>query len=136
MRWRITFGVFFGIVVIIIGFAFFVPRANRGGEQAPITETATLSPAVSFMTKYAKGVHTIEGFVTAPTPCTEVSADARVASGTPETISVDILMPPDTGICLQVITELPFKVSVKASTDAVIEVFVNGARVSEARSSP
>jgi hypothetical protein len=126
MSLKIALGVFVAVVIGIAGFALFIPHANKGGEQSPHLEQSTMLPSVSLSDSYKKGIHTISGTVEAPTPCITLTADTSVASGTPDTISVMITMPADTGICLQVITDLPFNVTVAAGMDARIVALVNG----------
>jgi hypothetical protein len=131
MTLRIALAVFVAVVIIIAAFAFFTPHANRGGEQAPSASIVQKPvPDVSLSDSYKKGMHTISGSIMAPTPCTSVTADASVASGTPAVISVTISMPSDAGICLQQATVVPFKVSAAAGADAIIAAYVNGAPAS------
>lgn len=124
---RLALFVFGGVIIVIAAFAFFIPHTNRGDELAPpvVVESKPLV-AVTYTGTYKNGLHSLKGSVLAPTPCTELSATAAVASGTPQIISVELSMPPDTGICLQKLTELPFSVTASAGADAKVEVFVNG----------
>ncbi|MDO8623783.1 MAG: hypothetical protein Q7R54_00275 [bacterium] len=127
MMLRIALSVFFGVAILIGGFAFFIPHANRGGEEAPASPVSTsVTPAVTISDSYRKGTHALTGSILAPTPCTSVSAIASVASSTPESILVAISMPPDTGICLQQATAISFTVSALAGADATIQTLVNG----------
>lgn len=127
MMLRTALTVFLAALLAIAGFAFFVPHANKGGEEAPLSiEIQTPIPSVFLTDSYKKGVHTFTGSIEAPTPCTEVVAEGRVASSTPERITIAVTMPSDTSICLQQITALPFKVTLSATADATVEVTVNG----------
>jgi hypothetical protein len=137
MKLRLALTVFLAVMIVIASFAFFTPHANKNVELAPVAEKLTITlPNVRYSDTYKKGIHTINGSVSAPTPCTELSASLGVASGTPELISVTLLMPRDTGICLQRSTTLPFTVSTPASAKADIEILVNGMLATSTRIAP
>ena len=120
--------VFVGMVALIVVFALAIPHANRDREMGPTVASTTPVINVVFRDTYKGGVHTIRGTVLAPTPCTSVDATATVARDTPPVIAVDIAMPQDTGVCLQIEESKDFSVSVTAALDAMIEFYVNGER--------
>jgi hypothetical protein len=125
---RTALGVFVGVIVLVILFVLFVPHSNEEEELLPINEGPSEVYEVVLNTTYDEGLYDIEGSIVAPTPCTHVSATALVIPGTPDTVQVNIAMPPDTDICLQVLTEMPFEVSIEARENARIEASVNGAQ--------
>jgi len=127
MSLRIALIVFGGIVVLIVAFALFIPRANRVGEVAPKSDqTASSTPSVMIHDTIANGIHTISGSVLLPNPCTTLSASAEVATDTPQVITVLLSAPHDSGVCLEVPTSEIFSVTAAASTTASIEATVNG----------
>ena len=94
-----------------------------GPAAAPSVVEEVRTYSVSFDTSYDEGTHTIEGTVLADTACQQASATgSAVGSG----IRVDIVLPPDEGICLQRPEALSFSVDVDAPEDATVAVFVNG----------
>src|SRR3989344_2336892 len=130
MTLRIALAVFISIAALIAAFAFFIPHTNQGSEEPSAIAPSPITPEVTLKDSYTKGSHTIAGSILAPTPCTSVTALATVASGTPQTISIEVLMPPDTGICIQQASSISFAVSARAEVHAVLEASVNGVTAS------
>lgn len=126
-----------GIVIAIVfgGFLISAPRAREARETTTINtkDEATTTAPVSVKDVYKKGVHTLSGTVTAPDACASVSASAVFASGN-QAIALNISMPPPTGVCLTIPTDIPFRAVVTAPEDTPIAVFVNG--VNATTSSP
>lgn len=134
---RTALTVFFAAVLLIAAFAFFIPHANNGAEEASLpAESTPVTPNITLSDVYKKGIRTFSGSVEAPTPCTEVVVHGEISSSTPERITISILMPPDTSICLQQITKVPFKVTLPATVAAVVEVLVNGRQASTTARQP
>ncbi|HYD93501.1 MAG TPA: hypothetical protein VEB18_03585 [Candidatus Paceibacterota bacterium] len=91
--------------------------------KAPVAEIEIPQTySVSFEDSVEDGVHTISGTVLADTPCQTLTAEGQVIGGQ---IRVAITLPPETGVCLQRQTELPFEVTVEAPDEAAVAVFVN-----------
>lgn len=130
---RLWAAAFIIAVVVVGGFFLSVPRAGEVRDLEPVAAvTAAAVPVVSVSDAYKKGVHTLSGSVTAPDACTSVSAEASVAdaSSTSPRILLELTMPEDTGMCLEVPTEVSFSTAVEAPSDAALEVRVNGAAAS------
>ncbi len=131
MSIKIALSVFVATILLIGLYALYIPHANLNNETAPLAEiTPVPAPPVFLKDAYRKGEHTISGSLLAPTACTTLTATANVspsaASSTPETITITLLMPPDTGVCLQQLTKMSFTVSATAAADALFHVLVNG----------
>jgi hypothetical protein len=77
-------------------------------------------------------MHTISGMVEAPDACTAASSTAVLTGDASDTqaIRVDITMPADTGICLQVPTTLKYSTTIAAPANLPISATVNGAAAS------
>jgi hypothetical protein len=114
-------------LVVIIGFALSVPH-TRDIAQSKKPEDATTMPVVSLHDSFKKGVHTITGSLQMPNACTIVNADATVSGDASSTqkILVDISMPADVGVCLQLPTQANFSVTVSAPAHLPISATVNG----------
>lgn len=113
--------------VIVVGFALSVPHTRDVGQVAAPLSSTTAVPSVTLRDSYKKGVHTLSGSVLAPTACMSVSAYATTtgaASSTAITLALD--MPPDSGLCLQLSTPLPFSTAVAAPAGVPVAVTVNG----------
>lgn len=117
-----------GIIAVIIigGFVLSVPHTTELKEAALMAPAAAV-PQVSLHDAYKKGVHTISGSVTAPDACGQLSAAASLGgASTSPSISVALSLSDPSGVCLQVPTPMPFKLTVSAPEDVPIEVTVNG----------
>lgn len=119
-------------VVIAIGFVFSVPHTRDVEDVNTPLPGLEKVPEVSLRDSYRRGVHTITGSLTAPNACTEVSATAALqgSASTTETIVVDISLPADSGICLQLPTRVSFEAKLAAPADLPITVLVNGVAAS------
>lgn len=96
-------------------------------RQAQITEEAASAPAVTYRDSFKAGVHTISGTVVLRNRCERLEASAVADTEVdPPVVRVDLFIPEDTGICLELPTERAFSVSVEASDAAMVQVFVNG----------
>ncbi|HVX90526.1 MAG TPA: hypothetical protein VHC20_02705 [Candidatus Paceibacterota bacterium] len=136
MRFWIGIGIF--VAVIVIAFALFVLHITGSPRTAiapSVPSFATITDVHLSDTYSSKsGLHTIKGSATVPTPCTSLTATSTVtqngdASST-DTIRIDLRAPRDTGICLTVLDEKSFSLSVEASKSAEIVVYANGALAS------
>lgn len=114
-------------LIVVGGFVLSVPH-TRDVIEAPTGIASTSVPFVTLHDVFKKGVHTITGSILAPNVCTTVSAQATLegtASST-ENILVDISMPSDTGVCLQVPTPVTFQTTLSAPAQLPFMVTVNG----------
>lgn len=120
--------------VILLSFAFLTPHAREVTNAPLLPMIAPPTPVVAVHDTFKKGTHTITGSIVAPNACTVISADAAPITGadasTTESILVAISMPEDSGICLQVPTEMPFSVTLDAVAELPISVTVNGVSAS------
>lgn len=113
-------------LAIIGGFFLSVPRVRDvdDAESSVSSVLASTTPLVSLHTSFKKGVHTITGSVWAPNACTSATVEATLTETS--RILLDVSMPEDTGLCLEVPTEVPFSTSVTAPEEALVDVRVNG----------
>ncbi len=119
--------------VIFIGFVLSVPH-TRDVIQVPKKDSSAASstPLVTLRDAFKKGLHTITGSVEAPDACTAITASSTLvgdASST-ESIRVDISLPVDTGICLQLPTPVDFRVTIAAPEYVPLTATVNGVAAS------
>ncbi len=114
--------------VILAGFALSVPHTRDIVEKTSPQPATTPTPSVALHDAFRRGTHTITGSVEAPTPCTSLSASATTTGTASSTtgILVAVLMPADTGICLQQSTVLDFSATVAAPANLPITATVNG----------
>jgi hypothetical protein len=115
-------------VVIIGGFALSVPHTRDIIEPPKVS---VISPSIAVATLrdvVKKGVHTISGSVLAPNACSSATASATLKgeASTTQTILVEITVPADSGICLEVPTTVPFQVTLAAPARLALSVMVNG----------
>lgn len=116
-------------LVVIGGFALSVPHTrdivlNASNHSAPATTTAF----VTLHDRFAKGSHTLTGYLMVPDACTTVSADATPVGDASTTASIllSLSVPADTGVCLVLPTKASFSASVIAPEGVPIQVMVNG----------
>ncbi|MDO8407959.1 MAG: hypothetical protein Q7S95_01845 [bacterium] len=117
-------------VAVIGGFALSVPRAREIPEPPGSATAVSSIPVVTLHDSYAKGVHSITGSLMAPDVCASLTASASVEG---ERIMLDLAVPEDPQLCLQVLTKLTFSVSVEAAAEVPIDVFVNGVSATTTR---
>jgi hypothetical protein len=120
------------VVVIIVGFAFSIPHTKDAAKTAMPQNKTTAAPSISLHDSFKKGTHTITGSVNAPNACTIVTADAVVSgnASSTEKIIVQISMPADVGVCLQLPTQANFSVTVSAPAHLPIFATINGSEAS------
>lgn len=114
--------------VIVGGFALSVPH-TRDVIEAPVVATAATSIQVATLRDvFRKGTHTISGSVVTPNACSTVSVSATLKgdASTTQSILVEILVPADSGICLQVPTSITFQTTLAAPMHLPLSVTVNG----------
>lgn len=111
--------------IILVGFAFSVPHTRDGTKPAE-KSVATSTPAVTLRDSFKKGVHTITGSLLAPNACSLVTAQAILSGETANTILVELSLPEDSGLCLQVPTKESFTTTITAPAGLPVVVTVNG----------
>ncbi len=116
-------------LVVIGGFVLSVPHTRDVPKTPALQSADTGVPSVSVRDLFKKGVHTITGSLLAPNACATVSAQASLQGDASSTtgILIDLMMPNDSGVCLQVPTRVTFEASVSAPASLPITVMVNGA---------
>lgn len=109
-------------LIVIGGFVLSVPHTRD--VPAPTIQTVAPSvPPVTMRDSYKKGTHTITGSLLAPDACIAASAQA-VLQG--QSILIQISMPSDTGVCLQIPTRVNFSTTIAAPAQLPLTVTVNG----------
>ncbi len=114
--------------IILIGFVLSVPH-TREIPGASLSESTTPHiSSVSLHDSFKKGLHTITGSIEVPNACASVIAEASLTgeASTTSRILVAILLPEDTGVCLQVPTVMHFSTTISAPAGLPIEATVNG----------
>lgn len=114
--------------VILITFASSVPHTSEIDMKLPIQSEIVSAPSVILHNSFKKGVHTISGSVEAANACSSVTASAALVSDASnvKNILVTISMSSDSGVCLQVPTQIDFKTTISAPADLPITATVNG----------
>lgn len=110
-------------LVVITEFVLSVPHTRDVAQTLTSNIASTSVPLVTLRDVFKKGTHTISGSLSAPNACTTVSVQA--ASST-EGILVEISMPTDVDICLQLPTLLTFQTTLAAPAELPFIVTVNG----------
>lgn len=112
--------------IIIGGFVLSVPHTTELKEAAPTAPAASI-PEVPLRDAYKKGVHTITGSLTAADACAQLSAAASLSgASTSPSILVALSLTDQPGVCLELPTPMPFKVTLAAPANVPIAVTVNG----------
>lgn len=118
-----------GIIAAIIlgGFALSVPHTTEVKEASLSAPEAAAVPPVALHDAYKKGVHTLTGSLMAPDACGQLSAAASLGgASTSPSISVALSLSDQPGVCLELPTMLPFKLTVSAPANIPIDVTVDG----------
>ncbi len=119
-------------LVLVAGFALSVPHTRDIASPTTLSAEASRVPSVNLRDVFKKGVHTISGSIKVPNVCTIVTTNAHTigdASNT-ERILVEISIPKDTGVCLQLPTSIKFSVTASAPASVPITAIVNGSEAS------
>lgn len=114
--------------ILIASFVISVPRTRDVVLKPVVQEKVAIIPSMTLHDSFKKGLHTITGTITAPNPCTEVSAKATLdgSASSTQSILIAVTMPESTGICLERVAKLPFSVTLTAPARLPIVVTVNG----------
>lgn len=115
-------------LVILISFAFSVPRVRDVVEPISLVKEKITVPVITLNDSFKKGTHTITGSLETPNACTSVSAEATLVGNASSTegILVAISAPPDSGVCLQMPTKANFQTTISVPANLPIKVTVNG----------
>ncbi len=114
--------------ILLVSFALSAPHTHDIVDAGTVKGTVVATPSVALHDVFRKGVHTITGSIVAPNPCTTVTAQAVPVGDASSTtgILVEVALPEDTGVCLQVKTALAFSTSISAPAGIPISATVNG----------
>ena len=114
-------------VIIITGFVFSVPH-TRDIPRVPEQSKVVVVPPVTLHDVFKKGTHTITGSVEAPNACASVTAVASLVGDASSTQSIltAISMSDDTGVCLQLPTQIKFSTTIVAPIHLPLTATVNG----------
>lgn len=118
--------------VILVTFVLSVPHTRNVGEKfIPPAEMVDV-PSVALHDTFKKGVHTISGSIEAPNACAKASAYATLTgnASTTQGILVVISVHGDSGICLQLPTQISFQTTISAPASLQLTATVNGAPAS------
>ncbi len=116
------------VAFVVLSIVSFSPRLPDGKRSVVTVETPVTSPIkiVSLKDSYRRGKHTIKGSVSIPTVCYTVDFKSLlVPSTTPQVIRVDLLIPKDSGRCLELSSTGSFKIIKKAPKNSIIKVYIN-----------
>lgn len=115
--------------IILVSFALSAPHAREVSPIAGPGDTTTSTPTVALHDAFRRGVHTITGSIEAPNPCTTVSVDAVPVGDASSTtgILVEVTLPQDSGVCLQIPSPLSFSTTITAPEGLPVSATVNGA---------
>jgi len=124
-------------VLVVSGIAFWSWRQGKTAtdiiqEPLPQPETPLKSPEKIITAKhqFKDGTHTIVGEIDMPTPCHLLDWDVAVGESFPEQVMIGFKsVYKSTDACAQVITPQRFKVTFKASKDAVISATFDGKKI-------
>ena len=113
--------------VVLAGFILSVPH-TRDINTAPSQDVAASVPVVALHDSFKKGLHTITGSIQAPDACATVAAQASPSGDASSTtgILLELSLPEDSGVCLQVPTRVTFTATVSAPANLPITATVNG----------
>lgn len=110
--------------VIFGGFILSVPH-TRDIQKPGSPSVAAIVPAVTLRDSFKKGVHTVTGSLMAPNACATVSAEASLLQGD-SGILINVSLPEDSDICLQVPTRTTFTTTISAPARLPLSATVNG----------
>ena len=118
------------LVLATAGYWWFTRDTVPGDEGTIATSSIPLSEQeiVTVKHAYKSGKHVMVGSLMVPTPCDELSWDARVAESMPEQVSISftIVKKEGTEVCAQVLTAKQFKVEAIASASSTWSATLNG----------
>lgn len=75
---------------------------------------------------YQNGEHIYKGTLVLPTPCHDIKQEVIVRESYPEQVQINLTIIDSGGVCAQVLTDKMFEVKFQASTEAVVQGFLEG----------
>ena len=119
-------------LVVIVGFALSVPHTRDVAKTSSSENKTAIVPRVTLHDVFKKGVHTITGSLDAPNACASVNAIVSPVTDSSGTVGilVELSLPEDTGVCLQVTTRESFSTTISAPARLPITATVNGSPAS------
>jgi hypothetical protein len=81
---------------------------------------------VDIQFEYKDNAYTYTGTVEKPTPCDKVMTDTLIKESYPEQVDLRITITSSDQICAQVISKEDIQGEIKVSSEAVIDVYLNG----------
>jgi hypothetical protein len=113
--------------VILASFLFSVPRTTEVAEAPPSSPEVEV-PRLTLKDTFRRGVHTLSGSVEAPNACAEVAASATYEESDTENahILLAATLTLTEGLCLEILTKIPFAATVSAPANTPIVATVNG----------
>lgn len=128
MRRRTLFGIAGAVLVIVLGLlvsyqTLYAPTIAR----KVLLETEETSPfETTYVSTYTKGAYSITGTVLLPNRCHRVVATSAIED---TMVRVDVSIPSDEGICLEIPVQAPFETVVEGEEGKEVKVFVNNTEV-------
>ena len=119
------------VLVLLAIFYWWNPFGGSQEEQVPVENQAavgevTLPAPLAANHYFSEGRHSIQGSVSLPTPCHELSSEVFVAELAPVQARIDFTTTLTSEICAQVITDKFFSVGFEAPAEAVVSATWNG----------
>jgi hypothetical protein len=123
------------LVLVIVGMFVFAylkkAELNETTIPQPTTETNDTSPYAHIIRIDAKhffidGEHTLVGEILMPTPCDLLNWTTSIAESMPEQVTLNFDVVNHSETCAEVVTAQRFKVSFRASEQAVIKATLEG----------
>lgn len=102
-----------------------MPRPDQPVAKPPVDDSNGMTQVIATKT-FVDGTHTVSGVIALPTPCHQLTTEARVMESFPEQVVIDINIVDTGAICIQVIDERPWQVQVQASEQATFRATFNG----------
>ena len=126
--------VLFGIAVLVIIWVLLslMPKVASAPQTAGSTTGTTAAlpaqkPVELLVHHSAKGsMHTYEGSIDLPTPCTEISASTSVSYAATSTVTLALVTSAPQGACAEVVTPQKFTTSVTSKVTPIFLMTVNG----------
>ncbi|MBU6490576.1 hypothetical protein KGQ25_00210 [Patescibacteria group bacterium] len=119
-------------LIIVAAFVLSVPHTQDETKTPKRNDTPQSIPKVTLRDAFKKNLHTITGSIEAPNACAVVNASATVAGTASSTgsILIAVSLSTDTGVCLQLPTNISFEAAVTAPANFPLEATVNGVAAS------
>ena len=97
-----------------------IPQDGVGGDDMP-------RGSLSVIHSYADGVHTYSGGIAKPTPCHILTSDITIDdSSVSPFVTLDFSLKDSGEICIQVISEEQFSLSIRGPETVNVAAYING----------